>query len=127
MGPKTFEFNFKGIQLNTFRTGDKIKIGSIEVEPIHVDHSVPGAYGFLIHTSEGCIVYTGDFRAHGTKPDMTQQFIDEASKASPVAMVTEATNTTGASPSSENGVEQKLTEVVGQARGIVLGDFAKAE
>ena len=29
-------------KFKTFRTGDKIKIGSIEVEPIHVDHSIPG-------------------------------------------------------------------------------------
>lgn len=35
-------------KINTFRTGDKFKIGSLEVEPIHVDHSVPGAYGFII-------------------------------------------------------------------------------
>jgi mRNA degradation ribonuclease J1/J2 len=33
----------------TFRTGDKFNIGSLEVEPIHVDHSVPGAYGFISH------------------------------------------------------------------------------
>lgn len=29
-------------KINTFRTGYKFKIGSLEVEPIHVDHSVPG-------------------------------------------------------------------------------------
>jgi len=28
-------------KISTFRTGDKFKIGSLEVEPIHVDHSVP--------------------------------------------------------------------------------------
>jgi mRNA degradation ribonuclease J1/J2 len=28
-------------KMNTFRTGDKFKIGSLEVKPIHVDHSVP--------------------------------------------------------------------------------------
>jgi len=53
--------------VNTFRTGDKFKVGSLEVEPIHVDHSVPGAYGFIIYTSEGPIAYTGDIRLHGTK------------------------------------------------------------
>jgi mRNA degradation ribonuclease J1/J2 len=44
-------------KIETFTTGDKFKIGSLEVEPIHVDHSVPGAYGFIIYTSEGPIVY----------------------------------------------------------------------
>ena len=26
------------------------KIGPLEVEPIHVDNRVPGAYGFIIYT-----------------------------------------------------------------------------
>ncbi len=54
----------KTSRFKPFRTGSKIRVGSLEVEPIHVDHSVPGAYGFVIHTSNGSIVYTGDFREH---------------------------------------------------------------
>ena len=38
------------------------KLVRLEVEPIHVDHSVPGAYGFIIYTSEGPVVYTGDIK-----------------------------------------------------------------
>jgi mRNA degradation ribonuclease J1/J2 len=48
--------------INTFRTGDKFRIGSLEVEPIHVDHSVPGAYGFIIYTSAGWIY--GRYQMH---------------------------------------------------------------
>jgi len=74
-----------------FRTGATIKIGKLEVEPIHVDHSIPAAYGYLIHTSEGTIVYTGDYRTHGTKSDMTEEFIECAIEHKPVAMITEGT------------------------------------
>jgi mRNA degradation ribonuclease J1/J2 len=38
---------------NKFRTSHKIKIDNLTVEPIAVDHSIPAAYGFIIHTSEG--------------------------------------------------------------------------
>jgi ribonuclease J len=119
-----FEFNVEDIDFRTFRTGDKIAIGHVSVEPVHVDHSVPGAYGFIVHTSNGAVVYTGDFRAHGVKPQMTRDFVEKAKKAEPAAVVTEATNMTGASVSSEVEVENKLNSIVGQTDGIVLADFA---
>ena len=75
----------------TFRTGDKIKIDSLEIEPIHVDHSVPGAYGFIIHTSEGAVIYTGDLRMHGAHADMTDDFINASKETKPIAIITEGT------------------------------------
>jgi len=74
-----------------YRTGRRIPIDHIEVEPIHVDHSIPGAYGFIVHTSAGAVVYTGDIRAHGPKKEMTLEFLEAAKKAEPVAMVSEGT------------------------------------
>jgi ribonuclease J len=121
------EFNVEGINFKHFRTGDKIAIDDLEIEPVHVDHSVPGAYGFIIHTTNGAVVYTGDFRAHGAKPEMTYDFVEKAKEAEPVAVITEATNMTSASVSSESEVESKLNSIVGQADGIVLADFAYAD
>ena len=69
--------NFKGIKWNLFRTGDIIKIKDMEIIPVHVDHSIPAAYGFIIKTSAGLIVYTGDFRLHGPLSSMTYDFLDK--------------------------------------------------
>jgi ribonuclease J len=76
---------------NRFRTGDKIKIGNITVEPVHVDHSIPAAYGFIIHTTDGAIIYTGDLRRHGPRKDLTEDFIEKAKAAEPIAMICEGT------------------------------------
>ena len=121
------EFSVSDIEFKTFRTGKKINVDNLEIEPFHVDHSVPGAYGLLIHTSNGTVVYTGDFRDHGAKPEMTREFVENARKAEPTAIVTEATNMTGATVSSETEVEDKLNSIVAGADGIVLAEFAYSD
>jgi len=121
------EFNVSDITFRAFRTGDKIHVGDVLVEPFHVDHSVPGAYGFLIHTSNGTVVYTGDFRDHGAKPQMTWEFVEKARETEPVAVVTEATNMTGATVSNEVEVESKLNTITGQVDGILLAEFGYSD
>jgi ribonuclease J len=121
------EFNVEGIDFKDFRTGKTVNVGGLQIEPIHVDHSVPGAYGFIIHTSSGAFVYTGDFRFHGAKPEMTREFLEKAKNAEPIAVITEATNMTGATVSSEGEVERKLNHIVEQTDGIVLAEFASTD
>lgn len=121
---KTFERNLTGIDLEKFRTGDRIKVGEIEVIPIHVDHSVPGAYGFIIHTSEGTIAYTGDFRTHGTKTELTEDFVQRAVEENPETIICEGTNIMQARVSSEINVENELNTVVAKTPNIVLASFA---
>jgi len=113
-------------QFKTFRTGDKINIGSIEVEPIHVDHSIPGAYGFLIHTSTGTIVYSGDLRLHGPAKHMTEEFVERAAACDPIAMITEGTRL-GRKEIGENmteeGVRKAADKIVSRTKKIVISTF----
>ncbi|HML03880.1 MAG TPA: MBL fold metallo-hydrolase [Candidatus Bathyarchaeia archaeon] len=74
-----------------FRTSGKISIDNVVVEPVHVDHSIPAAYGFTIHTSAGTVVYTGDLRMHGPRKDLTEDFMEKAKESEPVAMISEGT------------------------------------
>ena len=110
--------------VNTFRTGDKFKIGSLEVEPIHVDHSVPGAYGFIIYTSSGPVVYTGDIRLHGTKPQMTQDFVDKAIEVKPIALLAEGTRINDLeSDESEKKVYNDCNGYVAKSGKLSIADF----
>jgi ribonuclease J len=111
-------------KFNTFRTGDKIKIDSLEIEPIHIDHSVPGAYGFIIHTSKGPIIYTGDLRMHGSHSEMTDDFIKVSEEVKPIAMITEGTRIdVKSSNESEANVYNKSSKEIIENKNLTIVDF----
>jgi ribonuclease J len=111
-------------KIKTFRTGDKFKIGSLEVEPIHVDHSVPGAYGFIIYTSQGPVGYTGDIRLHGTVPEMTRHFVERAKEERLIALIIEGTRIADEiREESEQLVFNESQEIVSTTNRLVLADF----
>jgi len=69
---------YEGLKWKLFRTGDVINIKGLKIFPVHVDHSIPAAYGFIIESSAGIIVYSGDFRMHGPLSRMTEDLIEKA-------------------------------------------------
>jgi ribonuclease J len=115
-----------GHELRRFRTGDRFKVGSVEFVPVHVDHSIPGAYGFIIHASGGTMVYTGDFRFHGPAGNMTQDFVDAAKDAKPDLLLTEGTRVREDDPkdnTSERSVLREATKAIGKGRRLVFSTF----
>ncbi|MDX1799249.1 MAG: MBL fold metallo-hydrolase, partial [Candidatus Lokiarchaeia archaeon] len=76
-GEDVTDNNFHNLNWHTFRTGDILDIKGLKITPFHVDHSIPAAYGFIIYTSAGPVVYTGDFRRHGPLSNMTEEFLKE--------------------------------------------------
>ncbi|SDS20921.1 MBL fold metallo-hydrolase [Microlunatus soli] len=69
--------------------GTAITVGDIVVEPIEVDHDVPGACGFLISTPDGRIGYTGDFNLHRNGGRRTSAFAERIRGVD--ALITETT------------------------------------
>lgn len=49
-------------KLHVISPGDVVKMGCMSVEAIRVNHSIPDAVAFAIHTPAGVIVHTGDFK-----------------------------------------------------------------
>jgi ribonuclease J len=115
--------NFSDHPFQRFRTGDQIKVGDLTVEPIAVDHSIPAAYGYIIHTSAGPIVYTGDLRRHGPRKDLTENFIEKAKAAQPVAMICEGTRMAPKETRqnySESRVKQLSSQIVSETNKAVF-------
>lgn len=111
-------------KFHTFTTGKTIKIDSLEIQPIHVDHSVPGAYGFIIYTSDGPIIYTGDLRMHGLHAEMTDDFINAARQAEPIAMISEGTRIDKKKTNeSEQKIYQDSKKKIQQCGTLSIVDF----
>ena len=112
--------------MHTFKSGDKIKIKHLEITPIHVEHSIPGAYGFIIKTSKGNLVYTGDFRLNGPKKEYTEEFVKKAALAKPFLMLCEGTrmNYDTEKNLGEKEVNEKVNSIVKTSKGTVFANFA---
>ncbi len=111
------------LKVNTFTSGKEIECGGMKVTPIHVDHSVPGAYGYIIETSEGTIAYSGDLRAHGPRADMTEEFLKKAEGSD--VFIIEGTRVApkkkdNRSYMSEAEVRSKCEEVVSNASDAIV-------
>ena len=113
--------------MRLFKSGDRIRVKHLEITPVHVEHSVPGAYGFIVNTSKGAVVYTGDFRLHGPQSKMTQEFVEKAAAAKPYALIIEGTNMGKGEDDhnfTEKEVEEKVDGIIGESLGIVFACFS---
>jgi len=107
----------------TFRTNHQPS-SPIPFTPVHVDHSVPGAYGLIIETSGGSVVYTGDFRLDGQYCQISKEFIRMAKESEPASLIIEGTNIVNAKISSEEEVKSKIIPVIEETSGLAMAGFS---
>ena len=105
----------------------KFKIGSLEVTPYPVDHSLPGASAYLIHTSEGSILYTGDLRFHGYRAEKTSQMVKTTSEEGVDVLISEGTRIDNEIGYTENHVHQEATKVVQNTNGLAVVNFPQRD
>jgi len=111
--------------VRTFRTGDTIQISDLTITPIHVDHSIPGAYAFIIEDRKKDLVigYSGDVRLHGWRTDLTKDFIRIAKKKGVQFLLMEGTNIDEDFDLNEQQVRQDVSEAVQKAEGLAIANY----
>ncbi len=103
--------------------GEHFRIGDLTVEAVAVNHSIPGALGFLVHTPQGAIVYTGDLRFHGYGGDLTRGFVARAAEAEPIALLCEGTRLDETESLTEQDVQERVAKVVNQTKNLVIANY----
>lgn len=117
--------------LNPVADGARIRIGAFDVEFIPVTHSVPHAHAIAVHTSQGVILHTGDFKldltpVDGRRTDLAR--IGELAKTSGIrVLLCDSTNAeeAGHAP-SERSVGRVLRSLFAEHsdRRIITASFA---
>ena len=109
--------------LNVCEFGKPFKVGGLEVVAYEVDHSLPGATAYLIHASEGTILYTGDYRFHGYLGDKTREMIEKVSEEDVSIVITEGTRITEEGGTSETEVYTRAKQLAENTNGLVVATF----
>ncbi|MFH1831757.1 MAG: MBL fold metallo-hydrolase [bacterium] len=105
------------------QSNEKVQIGSLEIEMVAVDHSLPGACGFILYSDEGNLVYTGDIRFHGSHSKLSKNFVEKARSVKPTWLIVEGTRIDQEEVHSEHEVKQEITSLIEKAQNIVFVEF----
>ncbi len=119
----------KHAALHEVRPREHIRVGSFEVEPIRVTHSIADATALAIRTDAGVVVHTGDFKFDDSPPDgetFDVARFEELAREGVRLLFSDSTNIDAAGPTgSEEAVGRALDEIVGAAQqAVIVGVFA---
>lgn len=121
---------FNETSLNEVKAGESIKLGCMELEFIHVNHSIPDSVAVAIHSPAGTVIHTGDFKIDFTP--ISGGMIDLSSFArlgdkGVLALLADSTNAERPGyTSSEKKVSESFDKLFMQAshNRIIIATFA---
>ena len=119
-------------RLHVTPPGSHIKLGCMDVELIHVNHSIADAVALAIHSPAGVVVHTGDFKidmtpAEGAMIDLTR--FAELGKEGVLALLADSTNAERPGfTKTEQTVNNSLDNLFLRAEGkrIIVATFASS-
>jgi ribonuclease J len=131
VGPKLEEHGIDDRQLIAVRPRQRVAVGPFGIEFIRVTHSMPDCVALAIHTPDGVIVHTGDFKIDQTPIDGEHFDVHrfaELGAAGVLALFADSTNIdrrgfTG----SELDVVEAFEEIFSSATGkLIVAAFASS-
>jgi ribonuclease J len=116
-------------ELRPIEPGREFSIGSSQITPFRVNHSIPDGLGFVIRTPLGTIVHTGDFKFDHTPPDGHRAdlgILAEAGNRGVEFLLSDSTRAEREGYTlSEATVGESLHQLIGEAPGrVIVATFA---
>ena len=120
------DIHFKNLYVYTEKT--KVKFKTMEVEFFRTTHSIPDSHGIVVHTPNGTIVTTGDFKFDLTPigPMANLQKMAMIGSRGVTLLLSDSTNALNPGFSvSESKVDEALSEIFLEHTGrIIIATFA---
>lgn len=118
------------VKSTVVRPGESIQLGCMEVEFIHVNHSIPDAVALAIHSPAGVVIHTGDFKidctpAQGEMIDLGR--LAQLGREGVLALFSDSTNAEREGyTKSESKVDESFDRLFKRAEDsrIIIATFA---
>lgn len=117
------------LKIKTIDSKSRIKAGVFQVEFFKVSHNIPNCFGLIIHTPEGIVVHTGDFKVdfNPVGAEMCEfSKIAQLNDKNVLALLSDSTNAfLPGHQLSEKTIEKTLEEVLLKIeKRIIIATFA---
>lgn len=117
------------LNIYTISPTDTLKLGCFRVEFFRVNHNIPDGVGVVIHTPQGIIVHTGDFKfdAHPVDEEpINLSRLAKLGKQGVLALMSDSTNAERKGHQiSEKVIGETLEKIIKEIKGrIIIASFA---
>lgn len=107
----------------------KVNLGNFKIEFFHVNHNIPDVLGIVIHTPEGVIVHTGDFKFdHSPTTDKPADIGRIAQIGSKGVLLLMSDSTGAEHPGhsiSEQTIQKTIDDIISKTKGrIIVATFS---
>jgi ribonuclease J len=121
--------NVRPLNIHNVSLNDKLRLGSFELEFFHLNHNIPDTMGIVVHTPEGTIIHSGDwkfdYQPAGEAPADLQRIAQIGSQGV-LALMSDSTNASQPGHQmSESEISTNLVDIITKAPGrLIIGTFA---
>lgn len=121
--------DMRPLNIKNAGVNDKIQMGKLLVEFIHINHNIPDSVGVVIRTPEGTVVHTGDwkfdYQPTGEAPADLQRIAKIGSEGV-LALLSDSTNASQPGHQvSETEIATNLEDLLRKAKGrVIVGTFS---
>ena len=116
------------LHIDEVKTGDRIRLGQLNIRFFSISHTIPDAIGTIIETPLGNIIYPGDFKIETDakeNPIRVEEYI-KLGKEKNLVLLMESTNAEAPGFSiPEKTAHQNLEKIISQAKArVITGTFS---